>query len=94
MDDNGIFRGRIKLAGDGGMPYELFTPGTEKSSIPSFKMIPVCGETILHPNLHIQKKLFKRKSLEIFSITYKVFIVPVATIASPFGARIFIFAVP
>lgn len=42
IEDNGIFRGRMKFDGDGGAPYELFIPGTEKSSIPSFNMIPVC----------------------------------------------------
>lgn len=52
IDDNGILVGLMKLAGDGGIPYELFLPGTEKSSMPSFKMIPVCCETILHPNLN------------------------------------------
>lgn len=60
IEDNGILVGLIKLAGEGGIPYELFRPGTEKSSMPSFKMIPVCCETILQPNLK-ETKWFERK---------------------------------
>lgn len=57
IEDNGIFFGLMKLAGDGGTPYALIFPGIEKSSIPSFRMIPVRGETILHPNLPINNKI-------------------------------------
>lgn len=60
MDDNGIFFGLMKFAGDGGIPYALFVPGTEKSSIPSFKIMPVL-EIYLAPNL--KKKMFNCISL-------------------------------
>lgn len=51
IEDSGILCGLMKFAGDGGIPYELFFPGIEKSSIPSFRIIPVRFEMILHPNL-------------------------------------------
>lgn len=51
IEESGILNGFMKFVGDGGTPYELFTPGIEKSSIPSFRMIPVRREIILHPNL-------------------------------------------
>lgn len=53
IEDSGIFLGVIKFAGDGGKPYAFERPGTEKSSIPSFRIIPVCLERILLPNLII-----------------------------------------
>ena len=52
MEDNGLFPGRIKLAGLGGIPKKLAdTLGDEKSSISLFIMIPVCSEMNPAPKL-------------------------------------------
>lgn len=50
MDDNGLFPGIMKLAGEGGGTslLETFT-GIEKSSISLFSTIPVLGERIFAP---------------------------------------------
>lgn len=64
IEDSGIFCGLMKFAGDGGTPYAFFVPGTAKSSMPSFKMIPVCGETILLPNLQKKRVFLKISSIK------------------------------
>lgn len=51
IDDNAVFLGAIKLAGDGAKPKAFLTPGVEKSSIPSFRIMPVDLERNLQPNL-------------------------------------------
>ena len=44
IDDKGLFPGFIKLASDGGIPKAFVILGAEKSSISSFKIIPVDSE--------------------------------------------------
>ena len=41
IDDKSLLQGLMKLAGLGGTPNLLGKPGEEKSSISSFRMIPV-----------------------------------------------------
>lgn len=52
MEDKGRLPGWMKLAGLGGTPKKLMTPGEEKSSISSFKMMPVCSDMNLAPKLN------------------------------------------
>lgn len=51
MEDNGRFPGTIKLAGEGGMLKPLVRLGEEKSSISSFRIIPVLSEAKPAPKL-------------------------------------------
>lgn len=53
IDDMGLFPGTIKFDGDGGTPNLLIKPGAEKSSISSFKMIPVLGDLKPAPKLEV-----------------------------------------
>ena len=46
IDDNGLFPGWMKLAGEGG---DVLSSGTEKSSISLFRMMPVAGDMNLDP---------------------------------------------
>lgn len=51
MEDMGRLQGRMKFAGDGGRVKQLMMDGEEKSSISSFKTIPVQGDTTKLPKL-------------------------------------------
>jgi hypothetical protein len=50
MDDKGRLPGSMKLTGLGGTPY-LLTFGVEKSSIASFRIMPVISEIKPAPKL-------------------------------------------
>jgi len=50
MDDNGLFFGRIKLAGAGGSLSGDISLGVEKSPISLLSTIPVDGESTPPPN--------------------------------------------
>lgn len=53
IDDNGLLKGRIKLAGAGGLfPVELL-PGMEKSSISLLRTIPVLGDKSCAPKYEL-----------------------------------------
>lgn len=51
IEDNGRLPGLMKLAGLGGTPKALVTLGDEKSSIQSFRMMPVCSDVNPAPKL-------------------------------------------
>ena len=51
MEDKGRLPGLIKFAGLGGTPKAFVTLGEEKSSISSFKMMPVCSDVNPAPKL-------------------------------------------
>ena len=51
MEERGRFPGLTKLALDGSNPFRLPVSGKEKSSIKSFRMMPVEGERNPLPNL-------------------------------------------
>ena len=51
LEERGLFPGKIKLFGDGGKPKKLMSPGTEKSSITLFRMIPVDSDVNPAPKL-------------------------------------------
>ena len=61
IEDNGRLPGTMKLAGLGGTPKALVTSGDEKSSISSFRMIPVCSDVNPAPKLHRKKEKKKKK---------------------------------
>jgi hypothetical protein len=52
MEDNGRLPGWMKLAVLGGTPKALVMLGDEKSSISSFKMMPVCDDANPAPKLN------------------------------------------
>jgi len=51
IDDRGIFPGAMKFSGEGGISKALVILGAEKSSISSFKIIPVLIDLTLAPKL-------------------------------------------
>ena len=57
MEETGRLPGRMKLLTLGGTPKPLVTFGDPKSSIPSFKMIPVCSEQNPAPKLNSANKI-------------------------------------
>ena len=52
MEDSGLLPGLMKLVGEGGSLKKLVMFGEEKSSISSFRMIPVDGDMMPDPNLN------------------------------------------
>ena len=52
MEDKGLLPGWMKLAVLGGTPKALVMFGDEKSSISSFKMMPVCVDANPAPKLN------------------------------------------
>ena len=53
MDESGRLPGRMKLAGEGTKPKELFALGVEKSSISLFMMMPVSGTMRREPKVRL-----------------------------------------
>lgn len=53
IDDNGLFPGRMKLAGEGGGASPVVLPGMEKSSISLLRMMPVLGDMNLDPKYEL-----------------------------------------
>lgn len=51
IEESGCLPGAMKLEGDAGTPNEFTTPGVEKSSIESFRTIPVVLDLIFDPKL-------------------------------------------
>lgn len=51
IDDRGLFPGFMKFIGDGGRPKLFVIFGEEKSSISSFRIMPVLLEAKPAPNL-------------------------------------------
>lgn len=51
IEDKGLLPGAIKLAGEGGRPKAFVILGEEKSSISSFKIMPVLSDAKPAPNL-------------------------------------------
>ena len=65
MEDNGLLPGLMKLVGDGGSLKKFVMFGEEKSSISSFKIIPVEGDMMPDPKLH--------KDMDYLFLTYTSF---------------------
>lgn len=57
IEDSGILRGAMKFTSAGSTLYALILPGIAKSSMPSFKTIPVLFPTSPLPNLETALKL-------------------------------------
>lgn len=53
IDDNGLFPGRMKLAGEGGGTSPVVFSGMEKSSISLLRMMPVLGDMNLDPKYEL-----------------------------------------
>lgn len=51
IDESGALAGAMKFAGEAAKPYEFTWPGREKSSMPSFNMMPVDLDTMREPKL-------------------------------------------
>ena len=64
VEERGLFKGRIKLLGEGGTPKELVTLGELKSSISLLKMIPVWGDITTAPKLQNNKSIKSIRQVE------------------------------
>ena len=84
VEDRGLFKGRIKLLGEGGTPKELVTLGELKSSISLLKMIPVWGDISTAPKL---SNMYQSNRLKYRISNYLRLIVEVTATASPLGAN-------
>lgn len=75
IEDNGRLPGLMKLAGLGGTPKALVTLGDEKSSISSFRMMPVCSDVNPAPKLapqHPAKIRYHTKQLCFYYVSLVV----------------------
>ena len=87
VEDRGLFKGRIKLLGEGGTPKELVTLGELKSSISLLKMIPVWGDISTAPKLSNIYQSRQSNRLKYRISNYLRLIVEVTATASPLGAN-------